>query len=402
MYSIAVCFRAARSKVNKEKQGVVFYKIKGERTDNGKERHSKSFNSDINGKDSSVLITERKKIADQLRIIYCIIEQMENSGKTYHIDAIAKEFKKAIQQQSPKSQLTEKTATGFSMRTDLVSICREFKNEFEFISPEKRVDKSGNLLRYIHTQSELLKSQHKISRARAFLSTCVSLSDFVHGCQLEFRDITHYFIGSYSTWLKNSGIAESTQHFYLRTLRAILSLAHKDGLICYEKKWFLENNPGINHYKATKETRVLDNRLLANIRKTIFDEPDLNVARDMFMFGFYCRGMELVDIINLTYNNIIKDKLVYRRRLKGQLRQVILGEPALQIIKKYQTRVSRYIFPVLDKDKNILYESIRNKVYQNIRTVGKKIGYPYLTFNMNISSWENLISQNDISSMLVQ
>ena len=82
------------------------------------------------------------------------------------------------------------------------------------------------------------------------------------------------------------------------------------------------------------------------------------LARDMFMFAFYCRGMELVDVVNLTKNNIRDGKLTYNRRSKGLLKTVTLDHNALAIIEQYKNCSSTYLFPIKEDNKGLSTHAI--------------------------------------------
>lgn len=41
-------------------------------------------------------------------------------------------------------------------------------------------------------------------------------------------------------------------------------------------------------------------------------------------------------------------------------------------------------------------------VRKNIKLIGQKVGYPDLTFSSNISAWEQLLSQLNISELLLK
>lgn len=104
----------------------------------------------------------------------------------------------------------------------------------------------------------------------------------------------------YYEWLKRKGIANSSQSFYLRTLRTVLNKADEDQLLNVSPNWFEKVYTRI--YKSTEsEGKSLDRNALLKIEDLDLTANDsLALVRDMFMFGVYCEGMELMRLkINL-------------------------------------------------------------------------------------------------------
>ena len=79
------------------------------------------------------------------------------------------------------------------------------------------------------------------------------------------------------------------------------------------------------------------------------------LAHDVFSFSYYCGGISLVDVANLTPDNIIDGRLIYeRQKTHGMINLVMLDE-AKTIIERYATYQNRagYLFPILDKRKHV-------------------------------------------------
>ncbi len=45
--------------------------------------------------------------------------------------------------------------------------------------------------------------------------------------------------------------------------------------------------------------------------------PTLTDSKNIFLFSFYCRGMNFVDIAFLKWSDIKKDRFIYTRKKKG-------------------------------------------------------------------------------------
>lgn len=128
----------------------------------------------------------------------------------------------------------------------------------------------------------------------------------------------------------------------------------------------------------------------------------LDIARDMFMFGFYCHGMELTDIIDLRTENIRENELTYQRRGTGKEINIRLDPQAVMILKKYENRQLDFLFPLKTSPSMKLDRSLKYQVATWLDTVGEMAGLESLTFKMNISTWNYLMSQANISSVLLE
>lgn len=401
MFLITAQFRPSRSKRDAEKMGVVYYRITRQDKVNGK-RTDCSINSDIYAADSSVLDTERRAILSQLRLLYCVIERREDSKVPFATADIVNDFRKALSGDNSMSILIAKSRTDFPIRSDIVSVGREFKSDFKFVFPTQKDISIVNIYNYIFNLSQSLKNDNRTSQAKNFNSLLANIKLFAEGRDIFFYEINQEFIHRYAYWLKLIGITDSTQSFYLRNLRNVLNKAHADGLIGSTLGWFNDVNTSIGHL-AKKPDKILDRELLLKIENLdLTGNKYAALVRDIFMFGFYCGGMELIDIANLEYSNFKNGMLVYRRRLKGVEKNVHLGEQAIKILERYKGMSDKYLFPLLTISTNASFISIRTYVCHLLKDIGKVIDYPKLSFNMNITAYNRMLADANIPEMLLK
>lgn len=400
MFLITARFRPSRSKNNRNKAGVVFYQIIGEKTPDGRHRPCRCINSDIYGEDDRVLHLEKKRILSGLRLLYCVIEHLQERDTSVGIDDVAETFKKALNNDASMESIIGRSCLDFPLRSDIVSIGREFKASFQFIFSGKIESRPNSLSDFVFNLSQALKNDKRVNRARGYTSTLSNIRDFTQSKDIHFSEIDPQFVKRYAAWLSTAGISESTQSFYLRTLRSILNQAASKGLTENANDWFRDVNTSIDCSRKATIDKALDReKILLIERVDLGGDRNLELARDMFMFGFYCCGMELVDIAHLTAANIKKGFLIYRRRLKGQQQIVRLTEHARKILSNYQG--DKYLFPLLDDSKGVLFQTLSNSVAHSMKSIGKLIGLPQLSFSMNIGSWKVLMSKSNISEMLL-
>ncbi len=400
MFSITVSFRSSRSRGDKGKPGIVFYRIASHGL--RETRIERCVNSDIKGADESILQTEKERIISHIRLLYCVIERREEQGKPFTIDDVVNDFRKALSGDESMADVRAKSRIDFPLRRDIISIGREFKGTFQYVFTTPAKENGENLSDYVLGLTQSLKNARRNSQAHSFASLLSSLREFVKTDEIKFADIDAGFVLDYAGWLKQTGITASTQSFYLRTLRTILNKAQRDGLIEASPEWFLGVNTRIYKSSESKDTKLSRDVLLKIENLDLPSNGPLALVRDMFMFGFYCEGMELIDIANLTTENIKDGLMVYRRRQKGVKKVVVLGREAKKIIKRYISPGQHYLFPLLGTSDYIMFSSVSNYVRQYLKTIGEKVGFPQLTFSMNISAYKSLMSSVSISELLLK
>lgn len=401
MFSITAQFRPSRSKRETDKGGVVFYRIMGLSEENGR-RTERNVTSDIRATDSSVVETERATILSQLRLFYCVIERRKNSKEPYNIDDAVDDFRKALSGDSSMREAIAKSQTDFPLRNDIVAIGREFKGYFKFVFPKQTDISAGNLYGYIFNLSQSLKNEKRPSQAKNFVSLLANLKLFAEGKDFYFYEINKEFINRYADWLKHLNISDSTESFYLRNFRTVLNKAHDDGLIGPTSGWFQDVNTSIGPSNKISDGKLNRDLMLKIEGLDLSENKNDALVRDMFMFGFYCGGMELIDLANLEYSNVKDGVLTYRRRLKGLEKKVGLGEQAKKIIERYKGVSNKYLFPLLSKSEYALFASVRSYVFQSLKAIGRAVNYPRLSFNMNITAYNAMLSEVCIPELLLK
>lgn len=401
MFAISARFLKPRGRGDAG-DGQVALTVTSNRRDKNDYQHRRDIRLGIFGEDKSVIADHKEEVLSNMRLLYCVIERLHDSRKEFSLDDIASDFRKACEGEKEYADLIAKARTAFPLRGDLVSVGREFRGCFEYVYPDKRSN-PDSLSDYIEARIRALKEERKNSRVRAYECTHTKLKEFSGRDDLEFGLINKTFIADFAGWLKTADIVSSTQSFYLRTLRSILNHAHADNLFAKSDGWFtgidtkvlFERTSGKESMESVGRDTILKIKQL-----DLGDDSGAVLTRDMFMFGFYCQGMELVDIAHLTADNLRGGCLIYRKRGAGREVVVPLDPDAVKIINRYRKGTSRYLFPFLYDDNRFAFASMRNQVLIEIKKIGNAIGFPGLTFSMNTAAYRNMMSQYHISNLL--
>ena len=347
----------------------------------------------------------REKVLPFVYNTYLVIEKLRKSSSEFTIDDVCERLREIIGSDKFKTNVSD----NFVWDTGVATLNKELIPLFRYNKRLRRYEISGSadkekesLLGFLNGMSRKMLSEGRESTSNSYMSTRLSLKRFLSGKDLPLADIDHSLIDGYAGWLKDTGVADSTRSFYLRTLRTAINYAVKEGIIDAASDPFRNVNTKARFDRADNEAAHLSRESILKIANLdLSDSPKLDLARDMFMFGFYCRGMEQTDIINLRPENLRDNELTYRRRGTGKEITLSLDPEATAILKKYDNRRPDFLFPLKTTSQVNLDKPLKYKVSTWLDAVGKMAGVESLTFGMNISTWNYLVSQAGISSVLL-
>lgn len=122
----------------------------------------------------------------------------------------------------------------------------------------------------------------------------------------------------YEAFLRRNELSLNTISFYMRKLRAVYNRAVDKGLIS-------QQNPFKRVYTSIEKTpkRAIPLKWITKLKDLeLIHLPELEFARDLFLFSFYTRGMSFVDIAYLRNKDLKNGELTYMRRKTGQRLQI--------------------------------------------------------------------------------
>lgn len=393
MFSLSARFRKSRTP---GADGTVYYVVRHGRTE-------RNVTGSLRGKDESVLSKEKDRIAFDLMTIYCVIESLLEESREITLDEIASIGTKAILGDNPFAERLTSYAGIYPISDEIASISKKFSDKFERI--RHPIQESHNaftgLLGYISTLISEYKEKGK-PFAKSLRSSRLKLMSYLNNADIPVAFITSDFIRHYEAYLSEK-VSTDTVSFYLRTLRTVLRRAGKDCLLPDDFVWPSSVNLTVSRTSQKSETDSLGIEVIQKIAKLdLADDRRLDLARDIFLFGFYAKGMELVDVANLKVENLNGNILTYHRRLKGKERTVMLGNAALSIIRKYHDKNRDYLFPLLQRQWMYSYTTVRCEIAASLKRIGQMLEQPIsLTYSMNIYTWQSIIRNADIAKLFI-
>lgn len=159
---------------------------------------------------------------------------------------------------------------------------------------------------YVRELTQRLYKNGKYRSADIYMCTLRSFMRFRKGKDLLISQLDSLIMEDYESYLRKNGLTLNTISFYMKRLRAIYNKALE--------QYGLEDRKPFAH-SFTKNTPTAKRALTAeNIHQivaatTVTEEEAL--ARDLFLFSFYTRGMSFVDIAFLEKGSIKDGQLIY-------------------------------------------------------------------------------------------
>lgn len=268
----------------------------------------------------------------------------------------------------------------------IVSTMQVFdKKVFEklfFIQPDSSLSLEKTVNNMFISIIRRLKEEDRIGSMDVYRTTVNSILAFHQvKSKLYFSDITKDWLVGFEKWLISNGKSVSTVGIYMRTLRAAYNNAIYEGWVDKVSYPF-----GRRDYKIPASRNVKKALNLNQIRLIRGYQPEClkeEFARDMFIFSYFCNGINIKDVCKLTYGNIGKDIITFNRskttnsvKVLEPIKVALLPEVKDIIMKWGNPRlregyVDQLVFPFLRGDENGI--QLRNRTHAVLKKINKYI-----------------------------
>ena len=246
-----------------------------------------------------------------------------------------------------------------------------------------------------------LRQMGKIRTAENYSCTLKSFMQFRQDRDILLSEIDSDLMQLYEAYLHGKGVVRNTSSFYMRILRAVYNRA-------LEKELVEQRNPFRHVYTGVDKTVKRAVPLSAIKRMKNLDlslQPNLEFARDMFLFSFYTRGMSFIDMAHLKKKDLQNGFLSYRRRKTGQ-QLVIRWEQCMQeIIEKYPPNPTEYLLPIItstDEDERLQYRNSLTLVNRKLKILSVFVRSPHpLSMYVARHSWASIAKSKNIPLSII-
>lgn len=285
------------------------------------------------------------------------------------------------------------------------------ERDFTATSLLQKIDTKSSSLSIAEIFLEHLKFLQGCKRTGYMLSirqTYNSLLKFNGTLDIPFSEIDVNWLRRYEGWLRKSNKSENTIGIRFRNLRMIYNKAIEKGAVKKELYPFDSYKVSKLHKETIKRAIVKD-----DIKRVL--NYDVNgrdfytsLAIALFSFSYYMGGINFVDMAYLQGANIIDGRLVYYRKKTSKLINLPMNPEAMEIISRYNTGLTDYIFPILSFAHNTeqmklnRLHKVITKVNKALKLIGQELGLPIkLTTYVARHSFATVLKRAGVSTSII-
>lgn len=129
-------------------------------------------------------------------------------------------------------------------------------------------------------------------------------------------------------------------------------------------------------------------------------KPNLEFARDIFLFLFFCRGMSFIDAVFLKKTDIQNGVLTYRRHKTNQVLHIKVIKPIKELIERYSSKDSPYLLPFINysvSDERKQYETALRRINNTLKIIANMAKLPVtLTTYVSRHTWATIAKSKNV------
>lgn len=252
----------------------------------------------------------------------------------------------------------------------------------------------GDALQLAEQELKKWKGAVSPSTMDNYITALRSLKQYLHA-EVGKYELNQETIKGYERWLRSRQLCLNTISCYMRSLRSLFNKIYNGN---YKIDWFDSVFTGRTN---TEKRSVPESDIQKLNRLQLKPSSFASLVRDLFIFSFYALGMPFVDLAFLRKNQIKDDKLTYYRHKTGQNITIKLEPCMKDILSRYLTDSSEYVFPIIkssDNDKAYSeYQMMLNRYNKKMKILARKAGIQSrLTSYTPRHTWASLAYSNCI------
>ena len=228
---------------------------------------------------------------------------------------------------------------------------------------EKKED--NNFLEYYEKRRE---AQKKSKTSLSYESAINRMKSFDPLLSIRtFEDIDEVYLRRMDEAWEKAGLTTNSRAVYMRNIRAVFNDAIDDNLTTNYpfRKFPIKKAPTKKRNLSVQELRLLRDYPIVNDFQQKY--------RDIFMLCFYLRGINMVDLLGLTKENIRAGRINYIRSKTSKAYSVKIEPEAQKIMDRYKG--TQYLIDVCDgakdrKEFEAKYEGFLQRMDRGLKKIG--------------------------------
>ncbi len=287
------------------------------------------------------------------------------------------------------------------------------KGGFSFDALNNLVGKGvhGTINNAFRAKITQLHKNEQIGTATSYENTLMHIEKFA-GSKIEFDSVSIDWLRKFEHYILNKGNSMATVGYKMRELKAILNEAKDAGILKESQFPFGKNKYQIKSVQGRKKALTVELLMQVLNFSDGFDATDK--YRDLWAFLFYGNGINVADMIQLKFKNIIDGEICFiRQKTKRtnstvkEIRIVVIDE-IQRIIDKWgnSPEADNYIFPFLSgnpsaEEIHIKKNDVTSRINRKMRSVGKKLGIEGLSTYVARHSYATILQNKGVPVSLI-
>lgn len=235
--------------------------------------------------------------------------------------------------------------------------------------------------------------------------------------KLHLKQVTFTFLRDYTKWMESQLKSDATIKSYMRDMRTTLYFAKEKKAITKDQIPFGDGGYTVGTITARKNALTKSQINKIKVLKLTL-KSDLDHSRDIFLFQYYCNGMNILDVCKLKYKDIDQSGEFFtfirtktrKTTTSGKPIRVHIVPKAQEIIKKWGTNnIDGYVFPFFEAYENEQTKSklernrslfIAKKLNKSLKIISTKLEFPFtITTGTARHSYATVLSRAGVSVM---
>lgn len=269
--------------------------------------------------------------------------------------------------------------------------------------PASPSQKQVTLRSLLQQAIERFQGLGKQRTAETYKSTLNSIDRFLGGRDILISELTGDLMQAYEAKMRSENIALNTSSFYMRKLRAVYNRAVADGLV-------KDTRPFRNVYTSMEGTRkrAVSIETIRMLKDYAPESKAETLARALFLFSFYTRGMAFVDMAHLRKSDLSGGYLTYTRRKTGQ-QLTVRWEKDMQDVTDqltgYAGAESPFLLPIIRNNRSTergQYRGMQLQVNKALKKISEKLHLDRkLTLYVSRHSWASIARQTGVPTSVI-
>lgn len=213
----------------------------------------------------------------------------------------------------------------------------------------------------------------RTGNANVYIETKKALLNFHKNKKLSFSSITTSFLEKFEAHMRSRKNSDGGISIKMRTLRSLFNKAINRDLIPESMYPFKKYK--ISKLKPQPKKRALTIDEFKKIRDLdIMKIVHVIDAYHYFIFSFYSRGMNFVDMMKLKWSDIQNGRIYYQRSKTKKMFSIEVNDKLKEILQYYKTQNNGtdYVFPILLRN-NLTPKQIEYRKKKTLSTFNRNL-----------------------------